>query len=514
MSGGGGAVARARQMFEAKEAAVAASGGGGGEAAAGGGDAASAAAGEGGAYRQRSHSSVKKTTYAEDIALQKQRDQEHSTRLDGGPPEGSGGGGGGKDNFSAHKQATSPAHSPTMDRVVLRKKSGHLTAPGGGGDGKPAKPAKPLKPDSAWLRERAPGINKDDTGKMPVRPTSAMVQQMRLKEEAKRMKTQQNQEAIDGLLDDLDQQFADIDDDMGGGGSTQPVMAVAAYEFQATKTDEVTFSEGDRIKVLMRQDPDWWKGECNGVVGWFPSNHVTVVSGGDDGDDGAGRAPSSSTGGVGSSGGSSVYEPLADSTYEPLVGGGSAGAGLQRQGSNASIDGSGGATVRGKGTYAFSGREDDELTFEEDDLITIVNQEDDDWWEGIHERSGKQGWFPANHVKLLGGSGKNGNGAASVYESTWGASTSNWESQLIGGGGAGAGSEFSGTLVPAPAMAINPEDIITTVSVTSFEKRTNPKFYGKLTVLGACAWWGVACVLTSMRSLQHRFVLLHFALRA
>ena len=54
---------------------------------------------------------------------------------------------------------------------------------------------------------------------------------------------------------------------------------VALFDFEAQEDGEVSFKRGNRIKVLEKTDPNWWKGQvASGVlagnVGLFPSNYV------------------------------------------------------------------------------------------------------------------------------------------------------------------------------------------------------------------------------------------------
>lgn len=49
---------------------------------------------------------------------------------------------------------------------------------------------------------------------------------------------------------------------------------IALYKYTALNSDELTFEKDDIIKVIAKEEPDWWKGELNGVVGLFPSNYV------------------------------------------------------------------------------------------------------------------------------------------------------------------------------------------------------------------------------------------------
>ena len=55
-------------------------------------------------------------------------------------------------------------------------------------------------------------------------------------------------------------------------------QVVALYNYQAQNDDELTFAKNSVINVIENKDPDWWKGECNGVTGLFPSNYVTALS--------------------------------------------------------------------------------------------------------------------------------------------------------------------------------------------------------------------------------------------
>lgn len=55
----------------------------------------------------------------------------------------------------------------------------------------------------------------------------------------------------------------------------------AMYPYKALNDDELSFEPDDIISVLSRDEPDWWRGELNGITGLFPSNYVrTFVSSG------------------------------------------------------------------------------------------------------------------------------------------------------------------------------------------------------------------------------------------
>lgn len=50
------------------------------------------------------------------------------------------------------------------------------------------------------------------------------------------------------------------------------------YDYKAANEDEMSFSKGQLISVLNQENPDWWKGEVNGVTGLFPTNYVKMTT--------------------------------------------------------------------------------------------------------------------------------------------------------------------------------------------------------------------------------------------
>ncbi|XP_017889274.1 abl interactor 1 isoform X2 [Ceratina calcarata] len=51
----------------------------------------------------------------------------------------------------------------------------------------------------------------------------------------------------------------------------------AIYPFEGETTDDLTFSEGEKITVLSRISQDWLYGECGGRKGQFPTNYVNRI---------------------------------------------------------------------------------------------------------------------------------------------------------------------------------------------------------------------------------------------
>ena len=56
-------------------------------------------------------------------------------------------------------------------------------------------------------------------------------------------------------------------------------------------------------------------------------------------------------------------------------------------------------TERVVALFAYTAQDSDELSFKKDDMITIVERVDPDWWKG--ELDGRSGLFPANYIRPL-----------------------------------------------------------------------------------------------------------------
>ena len=53
------------------------------------------------------------------------------------------------------------------------------------------------------------------------------------------------------------------------------LQAVALYDYQAQRSDEISFLRGNLIKVLYKDNENWWMGELeDGAQGFFPANYV------------------------------------------------------------------------------------------------------------------------------------------------------------------------------------------------------------------------------------------------
>lgn len=54
-----------------------------------------------------------------------------------------------------------------------------------------------------------------------------------------------------------------------------------------------------------------------------------------------------------------------------------------------------------KALYEYAGEQADELTFAEDDILNILEENDDGWMKGYLGSAGDPGMFPGNYVERL-----------------------------------------------------------------------------------------------------------------
>jgi amphiphysin len=59
----------------------------------------------------------------------------------------------------------------------------------------------------------------------------------------------------------------------------QEEFVVAQYDFSGQGGDDLSFREGDRIKIVKKTntDQDWWVGELGGIRGNFPANYCKAI---------------------------------------------------------------------------------------------------------------------------------------------------------------------------------------------------------------------------------------------
>ncbi|KAM9086876.1 SH3 domain-containing protein 19 isoform 2-T2 [Megaptera novaeangliae] len=120
----------------------------------------------------------------------------------------------------------------------------------------------------------------------------------------------------------------------------------ALHSFTAETSDDLSFKRGDRILIMERVDPDWYKGRLRDREGIFPAVFV-----------------------------------------RPCPAEAKSMAALALKGRKA------------KALYDFHGENEDELSFKAGDIITELESVDDDWMSG--ELRGKSGIFPKTYIQFL-----------------------------------------------------------------------------------------------------------------
>lgn len=120
------------------------------------------------------------------------------------------------------------------------------------------------------------------------------------------------------------------------------------YKYDPKDAEELAINEGDIINVYEMNDDGWWLGEKNGKKGLFPSNFVEDYDG------------------------------------------------TKQESSNHSVpqDKPIGVAIA---LYPYDAGDENELSLQEGDRITVYHKGEDGWWLG--ELRGKRGLFPSNYTK-------------------------------------------------------------------------------------------------------------------
>ncbi|CAO3666109.1 unnamed protein product [Umbelopsis ramanniana] len=139
----------------------------------------------------------------------------------------------------------------------------------------------------------------------------------------------------------------------------------AHYSYEAQRDDELSFTEGEEVRITNNDDAEWWEVEKvdSGCKGWVPSNFFTKVD----------TAPNS------------------------------------EQGKNDS----GQSTVLASVLEDYEAASHEEISLWKGGIVSVDDQSDDEWWHG--DLNGKKGLFPKRNVKVI--ESKNEEEAASEGES-------------------------------------------------------------------------------------------------
>lgn len=132
--------------------------------------------------------------------------------------------------------------------------------------------------------------------------------------------------------------------------------AVAEYDYEKDEENEIGFVEGEIIVNIEFVDDDWWRGtNSKGETGLFPASYVSLK---EDKPEIAPAAPARN------------IPPPPERTSRPSA----------------------------VAEFDYEASEDNELSFKEGDVITDIDQVDEDWWLGTLK--GERKLFPSNYVSL------------------------------------------------------------------------------------------------------------------
>ncbi|XP_028130137.2 CD2-associated protein [Diabrotica virgifera virgifera] len=141
------------------------------------------------------------------------------------------------------------------------------------------------------------------------------------------------------------------------------------FSYNQDHEDELNLKVGDVIDIIGEEEEGWWRGTLNGKEGVFPSNFVKEIS----------FQPSPPK--------RVSYVPNENDAKPPKL-----PAKPTKQLCEA--------------TYPYKAQNEDEISFKEGDIITLISKDSQDpgWWQG--ELNGKTGFFPDNFVVLISSDNK------------------------------------------------------------------------------------------------------------
>ncbi|XP_072471434.1 SH3 domain-containing kinase-binding protein 1 isoform X3 [Notamacropus eugenii] len=156
------------------------------------------------------------------------------------------------------------------------------------------------------------------------------------------------------------------------------VEAIVEFDYKAQHDDELTISVGDIITNIKKEDGGWWEGQVKGRRGLFPDNFVREIKKEMKKETLSSKPPEKPVQEV--SNGSSLLS--SDTIIR-----------TNRRERN--------RRRRCQVAFSYLPQNDDELELKVGDIIEVVGEVEEGWWEGV--LNGKTGMFPSNFIKELSG---------------------------------------------------------------------------------------------------------------
>ncbi|XP_041498251.1 SH3 domain-containing kinase-binding protein 1 isoform X10 [Microtus oregoni] len=156
------------------------------------------------------------------------------------------------------------------------------------------------------------------------------------------------------------------------------VEAIVEFDYQAQHDDELTISVGEVITNIRKEDGGWWEGQINGRRGLFPDNFVREIKKDMKKDPLANKAPE---------------KPMLDIASGNALLSSESILRTNKRGER--------RRRRCQVAFSYLPQNDDELELKVGDIIEVVGEVEEGWWEGV--LNGKTGMFPSNFIKELPG---------------------------------------------------------------------------------------------------------------
>ncbi|XP_043468951.1 intersectin-1 isoform X3 [Leptopilina heterotoma] len=142
--------------------------------------------------------------------------------------------------------------------------------------------------------------------------------------------------------------------------SRKPEIVQVIAPYQATSAEQLNLQRGQLIMIRKKTDTGWWEGELQArgkkrQIGWFPASYVKLLT-------------------SNSNRSTPVSHGYLDSPTDPNI-------------------------ERVMALYPYQAQNEDELSFEKGDVITVLAKEEEAWWRG--ELNGVSGVFPSNYVSSM-----------------------------------------------------------------------------------------------------------------
>ncbi|NXP52275.1 SH3K1 protein, partial [Heliornis fulica] len=155
------------------------------------------------------------------------------------------------------------------------------------------------------------------------------------------------------------------------------VEAIVEFDYKAQHDDELTIAVGDIITNIKKDDGGWWEGQLKGRRGLFPDNFVREIKKDMKKESTASKPPE---------------KPLNEvSNGSPLL--------LSETIIRTNKKGERSRRRRCQVAFSYMPQNEDELELKVGDIIEVVGEVEEGWWEGI--LNGKTGMFPSNFIKEL-----------------------------------------------------------------------------------------------------------------